>query len=136
VVWKIRTAIEEDMTEAKLKGKLMEKIHAKHPEWVAFRHEDKSLSGVPDLSITARWKTVWIEVKAANPDFETSGVQDLTMLRLAGQGVPAYYLIYDVAADQTRLVHPKDYAKWAQSGLVEEGIDHDWVIEHIERFVA
>jgi hypothetical protein len=123
------------VTEASLKGDLVEKLRKKQPTWVIFRHEDKSTSGIPDISITGRGNTIWIEVKFANPDYKSTGIQELTMLRLASQG-KAFYLIYNKPKDMAMLVPPRLFHVPEQHyGMISEGLDHDWVIEMIENLL-
>lgn len=51
------------MTEAILKRKLVKALHTAMPEIITFRHEDKTLKAIPDLSATTRGRTWWVEVK-------------------------------------------------------------------------
>lgn len=97
--------------EAKLKSNLMIMLRQALPKYVLFRHEDKFTSGIPDISITGFAKTSWFEVKHATPDFDSPGIQELTMLRLAAAGFHARYIIFteDKNGDfkKTFIIHPK-----------------------------
>src|SRR6266699_3496021 len=106
------------MTEASLKSELVKMLREQLHGFVILRHEDKSTYGVPDISITGCGKTAWVEVKFANPDFNSRGIQDLTLRRLSHVGI-ARYLIYELNKDKERLVHivhPGDLAAWRESG--------------------
>ena len=71
------------------------------------RHEERrgGRSGVPDLSITGWFKTTWWEFKYADPDFDSEGLQELTMLRCAAIGAGGWYVIFEDVKDRksTRL---------------------------------
>jgi hypothetical protein len=118
--------------ESKLKSKLMDEFKARLPGFVAIRHEDVRRSGIPDVSLTGCGKD---EVKHGDPDFGSSGVQELTMLRLAAAGF-ARYVIYledkDGDNKRTLIVHPK------KLGTLEPecqcvGHDHHWVVEYFRK---
>jgi hypothetical protein len=101
--------------------------------FIVLRHEDKSTYGVPDMSVTGCGKTSWWEIKFANPDFNSRGIQDLTLRRLGNVGL-ARYIVYEVTKEKERFVHivyPRDLADWRISGEMFEGFDHLWVIEKI-----
>lgn len=117
--------------ESTLKSKLMEHIRLHMHGFVALRHEDIRTSGIPDVSLTGYGKTSWIEVKHGCPNFDSEGIQELTMLRLSAAGY-ARYVIYiedkDGENKRTLIVHPKgiktlDTEQWCI------GHDHRWVVE-------
>jgi hypothetical protein len=77
---------------------------AKASEFTFIRHEDKFISGVPDLSVTGCGWTSWWEFKYANPTFDSTGAQDLMLAKLAMTGT-AFYVIYShVNGEQTTAV--------------------------------
>ena len=96
--------------ESGLKSKLMAELR-KHAMIVALRHEDVRTAGIPDLSTTSGGRTVWWECKHGTPLFGTTGIQELTMLRLAAAGL-ARYIIWQENADgterQTLIVRPSN----------------------------
>ena len=55
------------MNEAGLKGQLAKSLRAELPGAVVYRHEDSFTAGIPDLSVTWRGRTVWVEVKLDRP---------------------------------------------------------------------
>ena len=121
--------------ESPLKSKLMEHIKLHMKDFVAMRHEDIRTSGIPDLSLTGYGKTTWWEVKHGTPNFDSRGIQELTMLRLAGAGY-ARYLIYIEDADgnnkRTLIVHPKHIGDMeAEAWCI--GHNHRWVIEFFRK---
>lgn len=116
--------------EALHKANLMLEIRNQLPKFVSFRLEDKMTKGIPDIVITGRGKTTWWEAKHGTPDFDSYGLQELTMLRLAGAGV-AYYIIWlEKEGKQTLIVHPRNI-----QSLIPEiswvGFNHKAVVEYI-----
>jgi len=98
------------MTEAVLKGILVKLLRTEIPSAVVFRHEDRLSHGHPDISFTCNRKTTWIEVKFANPDFVSKGIQELTMLRLDLVG-SAIYVVYSQTKEglkYTYIVYPRE----------------------------
>lgn len=95
--------------ESSLKSAFMAQLHKDLPAYIAIRHEDVRTAGIPDLSITARNITSWWEFKHGTPKFKSSGIQELTMLRLAQAGF-ARYIIWledrDGSNKQTLIVQP------------------------------
>jgi hypothetical protein len=111
----------------------MEMIKLHLPGFVAIRHEDVRRSGIPDLSLTGHGKDSWLEIKHGDPDFDSEGIQELTMLRLAAAGY-ARYLIYmedkDGGNKRTLIVHPKHLGDLEpEAGCM--GHDHRWVVEFL-----
>lgn len=96
-------------SEATLKAQLMSHLRHTLPGAVCFRHEDKMTHGIPDISVTIFGRTVWFEAKRiVNGELHETGIQNLTMLRLAGAGEA--WFVYWVKADSswtTAIVHPK-----------------------------
>lgn len=80
--------------ETGLKSKLWPFL--KCPGFVPLRHEDVRTSGIPDLSYTGLGKTSWWEFKHATPDWSTSGIQELTCMRLAVSGICRYVFWHEV----------------------------------------
>lgn len=120
------------MTEASLKSAFVAEAK-KIPGFVILRHEDKISSGMPDISVTGGGRTTWIETKYAKPRLVGSGIQELTMLRLAAAGV-AYYLVWEEKRDvrRTLLVHPRHL----HNLLPQEfflGFDHLSVVDWFRR---
>jgi len=114
------------MTEATLKAGLVKALRQEMPWWVVIRHEDRFRSGVPDLSLTGNGRTSWWEVKFANPYFESKGIQHLTLLQLAKEGV-ARYLIYSIyeGKKSTHIVRPQSIDVWrADRESVVDGFNH------------
>ena len=83
------------MNEATLKSSLVGVLKNTMPGAVVVRHEDKFKAGVPDISVTWRGTTSWVEVK-----YERKRRSPLTALQakfitdLARTGAPAYALTY------------------------------------------
>jgi hypothetical protein len=131
----VRSKREKDRDEALLKDLLI-KAFAKSPYTLeATRHEDKITSGIPDVSVTTLGRTVWLEVKHANPSFTSRGVQELKMKKLALTGLSAY-VVYDEVAGKTFFFRPGllryddgNLGLWRTSNCVQEfGLAHDFVV--------
>lgn len=92
------------MTEADLKGGLMHVGRAYlGPSYMLIRHEDQTRSGVPDISLTgAGWSSWWEGKMIRGNSMVSTGVQDLTMLRLARAGF-ARYLLWEDSGDYKRV---------------------------------
>lgn len=91
------------------------------PGVVVFRHEDRFTGGIPDISVSRDWKTVWIEVK-----FDRGCVtrlQDVVLERLRGFLVTyrenrTYVIVYGTARN-----------------YVYDGYDHDSVAGRVAEFL-
>jgi hypothetical protein len=121
--------------ESKVKMALMKKLRQEllPPSYVAFRHEDRTQAGWPDISITGNKCTSWWEVKLAVPDVRSRGIQDLTMTRLARAG-HAFYIIYEErkGVKQVRIIDPPDLPRWRDiTTRLAPGFDHAFVAHHI-----
>ena len=121
------------MTEAKPKADLVKLLRATYPSAVVIRHEDRWTSGIPDISFTLDQHTTWIEVKLADPDFESKGIQELTMLRLA-RVTTAFYVVYYSWRGQQRtyIVEPAQIKNWKACACVS-GFDHAYVVQRLRR---
>jgi hypothetical protein len=105
------------------------------PSYVCFRHEDRSMAGYPDISITGNKVTSWWEVKLAVPSVKSRGIQDLTMTRL-GKAGHAFYIIYEErkGLKQVRIVDPGDLPRWQEvTTKLAPGFDHAFVAKQILR---
>lgn len=128
----------EKKRESALKSALMAEIKAHLPGFVAQRHEDVRTSGTPDLSLTGRARTSWWEFKHGTPDFESHGIQELTMLRLAASSFHARYVVWEErrGVKRTLVVHPKhieceDLGAVAEAWWVE--FDLRQLVDHMRR---
>lgn len=121
------------MTEAALKSTLTALLRAQLPSFLVFRHEDKMTSGIPDISTTGNKRTVWIEVKYADPQFDCAGLQELTALRLATHGWACFFVIYELRnkVRTTYIVHPKRLSEWMKSEVRADGFNHQWVVDYV-----
>jgi hypothetical protein len=102
------------MTENDLNKKLRENLDILLPGYVVFKHSDRAKSGWPDFSIVGRGMCSQWEVKLADPDFESPGIQELTCQRLAVAGY-CRYIIFDyriVSQPFTLIVHPLNIQQW------------------------
>lgn len=122
------------MAETPLKAKLVKRLRDTRPDFVVIRHEGDSRHGVPDISATGLGFTSWWEVKHADPTFDSEGVQELSMKRLAAGGY-ARYIIFDERDDikSTWVLTPEQFAAWPHQmgGLMRDGFDYDWVVQEL-----
>lgn len=54
------------MTEKQFVSRVVFTIKAHWPDAVVFKHNDASTAGIPDVSVTLRGRTYWIECKKLN----------------------------------------------------------------------
>lgn len=124
------------MNESKLKSSFMFQVKTLLPNFLALRHEDVRTSGIPDMSITGAGQTTWWEAKYADPRFESTGIQELTMLRLAAAGY-ARYIVWEErrGIQRTLIVHPRAVHERSGWALVPEtwcvGFNHRWLVEQV-----
>jgi len=116
------------MTETVLVSALVQTLRKAFPSFVIFKHADKFTFGVPDISVTGRMKTTWLEVKYADPTFLSSGVQELAMKRLSATSY-GWYVIYDENEGHRRtlLVVPELLSEWKTQHIAVDTFDHEWV---------
>lgn len=117
------------MTEAELKRELVKLLRATYPNYVIWRIEDGTTSGIPDITINGRKRTSYWEVKYANPDFKVKGIQKETIRKLSREGF-AFYIVYyeSLLGRRTYIIDPADIDKeitsWERS---VPGFDHTWL---------
>lgn len=124
------------MDEAYLKRRLVETIRKEMPGAVVYRHEDTFTAGIPDISVTWRGSTTWIEVK-----FQRRGRKaDLTALqsqaidRFRAAGAAAWVVRYIETKDGKQT----EVRRGADPTALIPGFDHlqvtCWLrIEHLKR---
>jgi hypothetical protein len=115
-------------SEADVTTVLLKLMHARFPGSVVIKHSDKATTGIPDASVTWNARTLWIEVKLADPSFTSTGLQELTCARLARAG-RCTYVIYrrDALGPRVALVPPDQIGRWREVDYVP-GFDHAWVV--------
>lgn len=118
--------------ESDLKAKLVKAFRAELPNFICQRIEDRITSGWPDIEIIGRARTSYIEVKHATPNFVTSGIQELTMLRLANASFYARYVIFEErrGVRRTLIVHPKNLEPLQPEAFII-GFQFGWVVDKI-----
>jgi hypothetical protein len=121
------------MNEADLKDTLVRVLRGGMPHALVFRHEDKTTAGIPDISLTLHG-TVWIEVKYGRPNYEGTGLQNLTCQRLARMG-KCWYVIYQESGGvkRTLIASPQEVAdkRPIPDERMATGFDHNFVLEFI-----
>lgn len=122
--------------ENKLKAKVIELGRQAQPSWVWLPFQDRFKSGIPDLWVTGNNVTSIWEFKYADPDFESPGIQELTMKRLSAQCHRAYYIIFDARdpdRTSTRIIPPMGIKEWDKYPFLwaSRGFDFNGVVETI-----
>src|SRR5687767_5806015 len=106
--------METSMTENDLNDRLRKKLELLLPSYLIMKHSDRAKSGWPDFSIVGRGVCSQWEVKLADPEFESPGIQELTCQRLAVLGY-CRYIIFDYREPndpRTLIVHPLHIKEW------------------------
>lgn len=98
---------------------------------VPIRHENTAVSGIPDISYTDSQLTTWWEIKLAKPNFDSTGLQELTMLRLAAWGY-ARYIVFGMDPLCVAVVHPKHIKEWYDKA---ERLIPGWNYGEVVRFI-
>ena len=103
---------------------------------VYFKHNDLA-AGILDFSVTWRGTTSWHEVKFADPDFKSYGLQELNACRLNLHGI-SRYIIYDNVTKKVSIISPNDLKNWKESDIIFNLWDHRAVANlikhlHLER---
>ena len=119
--------------ENRYKAECLTKVRLALPKFVVIGHQEYRQSGVPDVSITGYGHTTWWEFKHGTPDFDSTGIQNLTMRRLDAAGF-ARYVIYQETETQRRtmIVEPR-YLDSLDTKVWCAGFDHQFVIDFIKR---
>lgn len=116
------------MTEGQLNQALVAALRQRLTHAVVFKLADRWTTGIPDISVDWHHRHIWIEVKFADPDFTSTGAQELTMTRLARHG-EAWYIIYENVPRGVYLVAPEHFAHWKTHATWHgTEFDHDGVI--------
>lgn len=102
-------------TENKLKAKLVETARTVEPSWIWLPITERYKSGIPDLLVSGNHQTSFWELKFADPDFNSQGIQELTMRRLEIQSGRAFYVVFKDATQTIHLVKPSLLAHWENS---------------------
>ena len=118
------------MTESKLTTALLRELRAALLGAVVLKHNERSLSGVPDFSVTWNGRTSWWEVKYGSRII-SKGIQELTALRLAAAGQCRYIWFQERRGIRlTLILHPKRLDV-PESWCV--GFDMKWLAEQIRK---
>jgi hypothetical protein len=125
------------MNENVLKATLVRLMRITLPTYIIEPSQDRNRYGTPDLCITGNGYVSRLEIKYADPDFDSTGIQELMMKRLWAQGGQrAFYVIYHRSLtneSRTHIVKPDHFkGLWAQnSERIWPGMHHKAVITFI-----
>lgn len=122
------------MKESVLYKKIREACELAMPGCVIFKVFDNTTDGIPDMAVTWGGRTVWLEVKYADPEYEETELQRLVMSRLSRTGM-AYYVVFkfeDGAAvqDTTRVLSGK-----GEQIVMRERFSHHFVAEFLREAI-
>lgn len=121
------------MTETKLKAILTRKLRKDLSGAVVLRHEDQYSSGIPDISITWKGSTTWLEVKLAKPKLIGKGIQRITMQCLAENG-QCWYAIYLLENDLNKwTIFADPRIDWEDSKEICSSFNHQFVVDCIKK---
>lgn len=115
------------MNETTLVGNLLKEARRELPHFTVFKHTDRFRHGVPDMSITGNNYTTWWEVKYADPTFDSTGIQELTMKRLDSAAFARYIIFVEQTATaprHTRILTPARFAAWREEPAWCDGFDY------------
>lgn len=121
--------------EGLLKAAWIKEMKKGLPHFVVLPHQDVRQSGHPDVSVTGHGRTSWLEFKHGDPHFDDTGIQELTMLRLAAAGYARYVVYIENAkglAKRTLIVHPKNFGS-LEPEVWAVGFDHRFVVDFIKQ---
>jgi hypothetical protein len=120
------------MKESTLVTQLKKALMTGLPGAVVFKHHDAITAGIPDLSVTWRGSTTWLEVK-----YNTTRIRPLqhnTLLRLERQG-RAFYVIYRPARPAimgpcVQLILPSEFGNFPKgyATLTAEQFNHAAIV--------
>ena len=102
------------MTESGLKTLLIKPMKVCMNGAMIFRHEDRHLHGVPDISCTWLGNTTWWEVKLT--PFEHRPQQELRCQQLEQQG-NCWYIIFDSGSITSHIIEPQFIREWKDHQL-------------------
>ncbi len=126
--------MKKDFHEHKPMRDLLKTIREMRPNAVVFKLADRFTIGVPDMCVTELGITSFWEVKLADPDFDSMGLQEFNALRLAKHGI-CYYIIYekaDLSPEMVYIVHPQQLKNWKTQAIsAQKGFNHIWVCNFI-----
>lgn len=120
-------------TEAELKRTLVKLLRETYPNWVIWRIEDPTTSGIPDIEINGKKFTSHWEVKHATPKFNVKGIQGRTMDLLAREGYARFIVYWERNGEMlTFIVEPKDIHNPTETWpMFVHGFDHEWIVRQI-----
>lgn len=112
------------MTEHTLLDALLTTLREALPDAVITKHADGLTAGTPDFSVVWKGRTSWWETKLATPLVHGTGLQHLTMRRLAAHG-DAWYVIWrkEGSVLTTNIVRPRDLSALGRFSALHERDD-------------
>lgn len=135
-------------TEATVKQSLVQAMRKSMNGSLIFRHEDRHIFGVPDISCSWNGVTTWWEVKFATPQFQLTEIQMLNCIKLSKQGSKCGFIVFQkghtfskgnglwIGEDSsTHIINPNKMPEWTidqPSWFQCVGHDYKGVAEYIQ----
>jgi hypothetical protein len=120
------------MNETTIVSRAVSVMKAELKSFVVFKHADRFRSGIPDVSVSGNGFTSWWEFKYADPDFDSRGIQELTMLRLDHASYARYVIFCEDKVRQVLIVEPSKIGTWGtEYELRISRFDYGLVAAHI-----
>lgn len=115
------------------KGQLVEYLRKAFPSFVILRLEDRYTHGIPDVTIWGNRFASATEVKLANPDFDSNGIQELTMKRIKREAHSWYTVYYEVGKEKRTYIVPVNeignpVEEWT---IYRSGFDHKFIADYV-----
>lgn len=119
------------MNEASLVRNLVATLRVSFPGSIVFKHADRVTAGIPDISVTWKAKTVWLEVKYANPRIHSRGIQSVIINRMSGVGQNVWYVIFHKSG--IYMVKPINLERWQEDfdGKTDTESDYEFVTQFL-----
>lgn len=120
------------MNEAKLNQDLKKALKLAFPSAVVLKHNDRTTSGIPDLSITYLGSTTWLETKLADPEIRDTAIQRDVCIRTSKAGCCLYVIFDNKNTPSTNIVHPLNLQIWRTDPLQRwPGFNNTLVVNYI-----
>ena len=122
------------MNETSLTDTLTSRLREAFPSFVIWKIADRFSHGIPDIEVNGLGVTSHWEVKYADPDFTSKGIQELTMLRLQHTLTPAFYIIFqkEGKTKSTHILTPDQFRKWPDVHVDRvEGFHFEHVVDKV-----
>jgi len=105
------------MTESDLTKRFIEALRRTMPGAVVFKHADAWTAGIPDLTVSWRGVTTWVEVKKL--PYRARGIQRVRVQQL-GRVARVFYVMYDVEKKAVVVITPERFERGETAEFVAD----------------